>query len=189
MGFCEATSVGKIRVVYFLEDRAQERFIKALVERVARDKSIASGTIVHDIRSARGGSRVVSEFEGFIRTTVNLGAAGIDFLVVAIDGNYQGHNERIRQLEELIKSDHPFKGRVVYAVPNPHIERWYLMDQRAFKKAIGLDKAPALPEYKCEKDYYKQLLRQALRDANINRCSAAWNTPKGSLKIFKDWNL
>ncbi len=158
----------KIRVLHFLEDIAQEGFITALVKRVASDESIASGCIDHDIRSARGGSKVTTEFRRFLKDTERSTVAETDFLVVAVDGNCQGYEERVKRLKKCIKGNHPFNGKVVYAVPDPHIERWYLIDQRALKTGVGLDKAPALPKYKCEKDYYKQLLRQALRDANIN---------------------
>lgn len=159
---------GRIRVLYFLEDIAQEGFITALVKRVARDESIAYGNLDHDVRSARRGSKVTTEFKRFLKDTEKRAGMQMDFLVVAVDGNCQGYEERVKRLKKCVRDHHPFNERVVYAVPDPHIERWYLMDQRALKKSIGLDKAPPLPQRKCEKDYYKRLLRQALTDANIN---------------------
>jgi len=57
---------------------------------------------------------------------------------------------------------------VVYAIPDPHIERWYIMDQRAFKDGVGLEKGADMPEYKCKKAYYKHVLNQALRDSNVS---------------------
>lgn len=158
----------KIRVLYFLEDIAQEGFITALVKRVARDELTDPGRLDHDVRSARGGSKVTTEFKRFLQDTEKSATVGMDFLVVAVDGNCQGYEERVKRLKKCVKGNHPFSEKVVYAVPDPYIERWYLMDQRAFKKGVGLEKAPPLPERNCEKDYYKQLLRQALRDANIN---------------------
>ncbi len=158
----------KVRILYFLEDLAQEGFITALLKKVAHEESIATDTLVHDIRSARGGSRIINEFRNFIKDTSKVGATEIDFLVVAIDGNCKGYNERVKELDKYIKSNHPFNGRVVYAVPDPHIERWYLMDQRAFRSGIGLDRAPSLPPYKCKRDYYKQVINQALKESNVN---------------------
>lgn len=160
----------KIRILYFLEDRAQEGFIKALVKRVASEESIVSDSIIHDIRSARGGSKVIREFRKFIKNQEEVGASDIDFLVVAIDGNCKGYEDRSKQLRQYIKSNHPFNERVVYAVPDPHIERWYLIDQRALKAGIGLDKAPSLPPYECKKgrSHYKKLLRQAIKESNIS---------------------
>jgi len=159
--------VGKIRVLYFLEDRAQEGFIKALVARIGQEESIATAALVHDVRSARGGSRIVQEFKTFIKDTRGFGVGDIDFLVVGIDGNCKGHEDRVRQLKKYIKEDHPFSEKVVYAVPDPHIERWYLMDQRAVKAGMGLDRAPSMPAYKCKKAHYKQVLNQALKESNV----------------------
>jgi len=160
--------VGKIRILYFLEDRAQEGFITALVTRVASEESIAPGSLGRDVRSARRGSKVVTEFRNFIKDTKRVGASDIDFLVVSIDGNCYGHEERVKQLKKYIKSNHPFNEKVVYAVPDPHIERWYIMDQRAFKEGIGINRAPDLPAYKCGKDYYKQILHNALKESKVN---------------------
>lgn len=157
----------KIKILYFLEDRAQEGFIKAFVNRIAGEESINVKSLENDIRSARGGSRAAVEFRKFMRYAAKAGMAEIDFLVVAVDGNCKGYNERVKELDEHIKGDHPLKGKVVYAIPDPHIERWYLMDQRALKIIIGVDRAPDMPPYKCEKNYYMQLLNRTLKEADI----------------------
>ncbi len=160
--------VDKIQILYFLEDRAHEGFIKSLVERIAKEVSIILECLIHDIRSARGGSRIINQFKNFLKDTARTGATGIDFLVVAIDGNCKGYRDQVRKLEKCIKANHPFRSRVVYAVPDPHIERWYLMDQRAFRDGVGLDKAPDMPPYKCKKAHYKQVLNQALKESNVH---------------------
>ena len=85
-----------------------------------------------------------------------------DLFVVAIDGNCKGYNERLEQLRKLIKPADSFREQIVFAVPDPHIERWYLMDQRALKAATGLEGTPEMPPYKCKKSHYKQALRDAL---------------------------
>jgi len=51
----------------------------------------------------------------------------------------------------------------VAACPDPHIERWYLLDPRLFARIVG--PAPPLGRKKCERGHYKQLLRKAVRDA------------------------
>ena len=158
----------KIRILYFLEDIAQEGFITSLVKRVASEESIVPNSIDHDIRSARGGSKVLTEFKNFIKDTKRIGTTDINLLVVAIDGNCKGHRDRIIQLEKYVKSNHPLKGSIVYAVPDPHIERWYLMDQRALKDGVGLDRAPNMPPNKCERAYYKQVLNQALKESDVS---------------------
>jgi hypothetical protein len=163
------TLADRIRITYFLEDRAQEGFIKALVSRIASEESISANDLTHDIRSARHGSRVIVEFRKFLKDTKGASPSDADLLIVAIDGNCKGYSERVKELERYIKDTHPFKNRVVYAVPDPYIERWYIMDPRAFKDGVGLSRGVANPpSRKCEKGYYKQLINQALRRSNVS---------------------
>jgi len=160
--------VGKIRILYFLEDRAQEGFIKAMIERIAEEESVPVEKLIHDVRSARHGSRVFNEFKNFLKDIAKSTFSEAVLLVVAIDGNCKGHNDRIKQLEKMIKSDHPLRNKIIFAVPDPHIERWYMMDQKAFKMGVGLKKSPDMAAYKCKKNYYKQLLHQTFKESNIN---------------------
>jgi hypothetical protein len=156
------------RILYFLEDRAQEGFIKALVNRIAQDIPIPIDSLNHDVRSAQGGSTVIPEFKRFMKDTMQISSSDVDLLVVAIDGNCKGHNERVRQLEGYVNPLHPLRSKIVYAVPDPHIERWYIMDQRAFKNGVGIDRAPDMPSYKCKKDYYKNLLHRVLAESDVS---------------------
>jgi hypothetical protein len=159
--------MARIEILYFLEDIAQEGLIKALVKRVSREALIAENIIHHDIRSARGGSRVLPEFEAFLKDTGQASPTDIDLLVVSIDGNCKGYPQKLRELRQLVSENHPFRDKVIFAIPDPHIERWYIMDQRAFKEGVGVTRAPNLPAYKCDKDYYKKLLHQTLADSDI----------------------
>lgn len=158
--------VDKIQIVYFVEDRAQEGFIRALVDRVAREESFLPDHLHHDVRSARGGSKVVAEFKEFAIDWERGGQVMPDLVVVAIDGNCMGHSEKVRELLASVRETNPLRDRLAFAVPDPHIERWYLLDQRAFRAGVGGD-PPELPDYKCQKDYYKGLLTKALRDSGI----------------------
>jgi hypothetical protein len=162
----EVTLVGN--VLYFLEDRAQEGFIKALVNRIVQDLPLPAESLRHDIRSARGGSTVIPEFEKFMKDSIRLSPSDISLLVISIDGNCKGYNNRVRQLKKYINETHPLIDKIAFAIPDPHIERWYILDQRAFKNGVGVDSAPQMPPYKCDKEYYKNLLRQALIDCGIN---------------------
>ena len=49
------------------------------------------------------------------------------------------------------------------ACPDPHIERWFFADPQAFSRVIGVDRQPG--KRKCQRDYYKTLLRQAVSEA------------------------
>jgi len=80
-----------MRIVYFLEDRTQEGFIKAMVERIAKEESVSLHSLIHDIRSARGGSRIIIEFKNFLKDSIKMDLSDIDLLIVAIDGNCKGY--------------------------------------------------------------------------------------------------
>ena len=154
-----------MQILYFLEDRAQEGSIKALVERVATDEHV---TLHHEIRSARHGSpRAINEYKQFLADAEGFRTFEADVLVVAIDGNCSGYHKMVKRLGSYLKPDHPLSQKVVYAVPDPHIERWYIMDQKAFKKGVKLERAPNLPSYKCKKDYYKQIVNQSLKESHV----------------------
>lgn len=161
--------VDRLKIIYFLEDRAQEQFMVALVERIASEVSIPSEALSSDVMSSRGGSMVVEEFGNFARDRRKAGAAGAAMIVVAVDGDCQGHAKKTAQLLKKVKPTDPFRDILVFAIPDPHIERWYLIDQVALKKAAGLEHGIAPPPYKCkrQKGYYKRLLREMLRDQNI----------------------
>jgi hypothetical protein len=51
------------------------------------------------------------------------------------------------------------------AVPDPHIERWLLLDSAAFKAVLG--RGCEAPDFKCDRDRYKKLLAQAVSKAGI----------------------
>lgn len=163
-------SVAKLKIGYFLEDRAQENFLKAIVERVAKEEGIDCSTIEHDIRSSTGGfGQVIFEFRKFLRRYGNIKITPFDILVVAIDGNCKGFNEMETKLRKYAQQTrYPRMEHVVFAIPDPHIERWYLDDSKAFMEAVGLNTYPLIPKYKCKKDIYKQAIDNNLQSAGIS---------------------
>lgn len=116
-GFCVGNSVDKIRILYFLEDRAQEGFVKALVKRIAKEESLSAAGLIHDVRSARGGSKIINEFKTFVKD-FKTGGPETDLLVVVVDGNCKGHQERKKQLGRYLKSVPHLQDIVVFAVPD-----------------------------------------------------------------------
>ena len=48
-------------------------------------------------------------------------------------------------------------------IPDPHIERWLLLDSEAFKTVFG--KGCPTPDQKCEQGRYKHMLLTAIYDA------------------------
>jgi hypothetical protein len=60
--------VDEIRIGYFLEDIGQEHFLKALVNRIAREVGLPSRRLRHEVRNATGGRGVVlDELRRFLR--------------------------------------------------------------------------------------------------------------------------
>ena len=154
-----------MNVLYFVDDRAHEGFIKTLVECIAESESLPRDSISHDVRSGRGGSRGIVELKEFFNDTMCYSPSEVDMLVTVIDGNCKGFAKRLDQVGAQVPPNHPLKDRIVYCIPDPHIERWYLVDQRAFKRGVGTDVVPSLPPSKCDQDFYKNLLSHALMDA------------------------
>lgn len=90
-----------------------------------------------------------------------------DVLVVALDGNCRGYSERKRQILD-VASRVGYGGSIVCAVPDPHVERWFLLDAKALREALGggpLDWP--LPAYKCDRDWYKGKLAEACGSAGV----------------------
>ena len=54
------------------------------------------------------------------------------------------------------------------AVPDPHIERWYLSDPVGLKSAFDSDHRPVVPQYQCERAIYKTELRRVLSGMGVN---------------------
>ena len=139
-------------VALFVEDFAHQQVIGALVCRIARECEIQ---IRLDWRNAVGGhGRVDSELNDFLRDLERQGSGRPDLIVVATDSNCKGLNERERELTREAISP------MVFAIADPHIERWLLLDGLAFKSVFG--KGCDAPDQKCHRGRYKQLLLEAI---------------------------
>lgn len=151
----------QIYICYFLEDIAQEGFLKALVSRLLKEKGIPPDCLLHDVRNASGGrGKALGELRRFLMDI----SRQPDVLVVAIDGDCRGYREMREEIQRTVKQAE-YPGPVACAVPDPHMERWYLADPDAFQRVLSV--RPECPAYKCERDRYKQALKEALRQAGI----------------------
>jgi hypothetical protein len=147
-------------VLLFGEDDGHALILGALVRRLAAEHQLP----IHlGVRFAHGGyGRMLEEVRRFVR---DLGAGQQplpDLLLIGRDSNCQGY---ARAKAEVVNALGDYGGPVVVALPDPHIERWLLLDAEAFKEVVG--KGCAAPDLKCEKDRYKGQLRQAIRDAGL----------------------
>jgi hypothetical protein len=150
----------------FVEDAAHASFIVGVLERVALTLGVS---IDVNVRNAVGGhGAVVGSLRRYVRDVARGRDTFAEVLVVAIDGNCQGSHRVKRAIREVAQRE-VYPGLVVCAVPNPHIELWYLLDGIAVNTVIGCGGSqPALPEQKCEKGRYKRLLRDAFREGDID---------------------
>jgi hypothetical protein len=149
------------RVDLYCEDQGHEQFALAVLRRLTRELRIR---VDPKVQSGRGGhGRALSEFRAWQRA-VSKGGTGLavpDLLILLIDGNCQGWSAARRELEEVI--DGGIFARSVVGCPDPHVERWCLADPEGFLTVVG---APPPPDPgKCERFFYKNLLRRAIRDA------------------------
>ncbi|MEO0141453.1 MAG: hypothetical protein ABIM88_07910 [candidate division WOR-3 bacterium] len=122
----------ELRVGYFLEDLAHEKFFVAMVERIAGEFNCS---VIHDVRSARGG-HAIEEWKVFIRD-LKKGYQQVPewhILLVAIDANQKRWNQRKQEIEQEVQ-DVPLPCLVV-AVPSPYIQAWFLLDITALEKAL-----------------------------------------------------
>jgi hypothetical protein len=147
-------------VLIFAEDAGHESVLVPLIQRFASAYGIE---VAITLRNTRGGhGRALTELSRYIRALRRSRADLPDLVVVAIDGNCRGYARRKQEIDEIVGEIADF---VVSAIPDPHIERWLLLDSVAFKEVVG--RGCAAPDLKCERDRYKKLLIQAVRAAGI----------------------
>ena len=120
------------KVILFAEDYGHETFIRTLLERLAHEHNTDIAVLSRSVRGGHG--KVISEFQAFLKE-LNRGREKMpDLLVVATDANCKGYVDRKREIDGV--SD-KFKQLIVCAIPDPHIERWLLLDSAAFKSIFG----------------------------------------------------
>ncbi len=144
------------RIALFGEDFAHRHVIGELVLRLARDAGVA---VQLDWRNAAGGRpRLIGEFQRFLRDLQRQSDLDPDIVVVATDANCAGLSHR-----EQERSTPARTFPVVKAIPDPHIERWLLLDGAAFKAVFGA--GCDAPDMKCARDRYKEQLVRAIQGA------------------------
>lgn len=159
--------VGKIRIAYFLEDIAQEKFLRALVTRVAQQAGLSPDDLVEEVRNATGGSpRVLAELKRFLADVQSASTNPYQILIVAVDSNCAKYPEVRKEIAAIVEKSN-YHSPVVLAIPNPYIERWYMMDPEAFKSATGAIIVSKAPRRHCKRDKYKKIIREALLRAGI----------------------
>lgn len=147
-------------IAFFVEDFAHREFLEALVQRLAEEYGVEIRTKWRNAR--RGHGAVVGELKQFLRDLQQGHEELPDLVIVGTDANCKGLVERLRQINDVVDK---IGMRIVSAVPDPHIERWLLVDSSAFKNVFG--KGCNAPDQKCERDRYKKILIDAIRQSGI----------------------
>ena len=147
-------------VALFGEDVGHQEIVGALVKCVARDLGVR---VRQDWRSATGGRpRLVGEYRRYLACLPRELGKRPDFIVVATDANCMGLSNRE---EEITGASETWTGEIVTAIPDPHIERWLLLDGAAFKMVVG--RGCQAPDLKCDRDRYKDHLIDAILEAGV----------------------
>lgn len=150
----------RVMVDLFVEDRAHEEFLKPLLARVAEEEGFETSL---QFRSAQGGvARAMQEFRAYQRLLGRGLPSGRhpDLLIVAMDGNCSTFNAKRSAIQQETKEN--VRHMLVSACPNPHIERWFLVDPGSFHNVVGY--RPDVASEKCERGYYKRLLSNAVKE-------------------------
>lgn len=152
--------MGELRRIHlFGEDIGHERLITALLNRIAGEEGLENVHVATG--SARGGhGRALAELKTH-QLALRIEGGLPDLLVIAIDSNCspwaKARDAIIKQIDTQAFPSY------VLALPDPHIERWYIADPAALKRAA--DASVVLTRRKCGRDEYKRLLSNALRAA------------------------
>ena len=153
-----------LSVAFFLEDIGQEAIIPPIFKRVASEEGIPPEYLECRVLHSRGGGSL-SAYAKFLKDAKKTRHASANLLVVGSDGNCKGFATRRDQI--LRKAEGSPFAEVIAAVPDPHVERWYLLDIPTLQNAAGVHiTLPPVPE-KCEKNFYKRLLRQAFDGTEV----------------------
>lgn len=152
-----------IQVGLFGEDDAHRLLLRPLIERIASEESVP--VEVHTRNATGGIPRVLGELSRYARD-LETGVEGfLQVLVVAIDANCVGRNARTASIVDKVGDLYP--GVLVPAVPDPHIEKWYLADPQAVPRVLGERGTAVVPSMKCERSRYKTALVDAFSKYNV----------------------
>ena len=145
-------------IALFGEAYAHELVIGTLVRRIAAECNVA---VRLDWRNVVGGhGKVITELDDYLRDLKRQGSPWPDLLIVATDANCKGMNERAREI-----GGREGPAPMVLAIPDPHVERWLLLDGAAFKDVFG--KGCDAPDQKCDRSRYKERLIEAIAETGI----------------------
>ena len=145
----------------FVEDEAHEDFLTALVQRLADTYQVEVHLAPYSVRGGRG--KVINALKRYQQELLHNQEELPHLIIVGIDGNCMRPPAREREINQVLSG---FADFAISAIPDPHIERWLLLDAEAFKTVFG--SGCLTPDRKCERDRYKRLLMNAIYEVGAN---------------------
>lgn len=144
----------------FCEDDGHRSVVSALIRRVCAEYGLRDEIIPYN--STGGFGSALESLKRYVSDLRRERERLFDCIVVAIDANCSGYNEKQKEIREIVAD---LRGFTVMAIPDPHVERWLLLDGSAFRQAVGV--GCQAPDEKCQKNRYKSILRNSFEDAEI----------------------
>ncbi len=157
----------EIKIGYFLEDVAHRAFITAFVKRLLKHKYGDDLQVEGDIFCESGGSKEINSFRAFLKEWKKDSDISLPYhsLVIGHDCNCKGKETIKKKFSKpASKAGYP-EDRIIYALPDPYIERWYLADPRAFLETIEGNEPPGEIPYvhkKGKQTFYKDKMQETL---------------------------
>jgi hypothetical protein len=149
------------KIALFCEDTGHEAVINALIHKLIPIPDGAVQVIPLSTRNGKG--KALSQLADYLNQVKENIIERPDAIVAAIDANCKGYNDKKREIDDKIPDGFGDITQIIHAIPDPHVERWLLIDSQAFKHVFG--KGCSAPDQKCEKDRYKKLLSDAVKQA------------------------
>jgi len=153
-----------IELSLFVEDFGHEEFLTSLIERLAQESATTVRVRARSVRGGRG--KVLTELSQYVVDIEKRREPMPDLLVVATDANCQGYATRKKEIEKAaLRLVQIQPEKLLVAIPDPHVERWMLVDSHAFKAVLG--RGCEAPDQKCQRERYKHMLLTAMKAAGI----------------------
>jgi hypothetical protein len=154
------------RCALFLEDAGHDTFVGALVQRIAAE---VGAEVSVDTRNASGGAgRAIKSLRRYLKDLDGGAEFTPDVLVIAIDADVGAFQQKRTELIDLASQCSLPPERIAVAVPDPHIEAWYLCDGAAVASVAGSGATQSmLPDGKRDKTFYKAELERVFESAGV----------------------
>jgi hypothetical protein len=153
----------KYTVNFFLEDNAQESIVPPLFNRIIAENGLDSNCFNLSVLHSRGG-KSISALKSYLQDAKKRGMSPADCVVIGSDANCKGF---VKKREMLLAEANGLALTLITVIPDPHIERWFLLDPAALSEAVGEKLVPNVPPYKCGKNEYKNRLKDAFKGSSV----------------------